>query len=62
LQFQLFEEEDRAYQLYHALDAVRKKYGDRAVVRASGLHAKSRGGGGNPFDGGPPLLLARRRQ
>jgi DNA polymerase-4 len=40
LQFQLFEEEDRAYQLYHALDAVRKKYGDRAVVRASGLHAK----------------------
>ena len=62
LQFQLFEEEDRAYQLYHALDAVRTQYGDRAVVRASGLHAKSIGGGGNPFDGGPPLLLARRRQ
>jgi DNA polymerase-4 len=62
MQFQLFEQEARVHQLYEALDAVRKKYGDRAVVRASGLHARSIGGASNPFDGGPPMLLARRRQ
>jgi len=62
MQFQLFEQEARVHQLYEALAAVRKKYGDRAVVRASGLHARSIGGASNPFDGGPPMLLARRRQ
>lgn len=47
--------------LYKAMDAIREKYGDRAVMRASGMEAKSISRW-NPFNGEPPPLLANRRQ
>lgn len=40
---------------------MRDKYGDRAVVRATGIEARTIGRS-NPFSGEPPPLLANRRQ
>jgi DNA polymerase-4 len=40
---------------------LRVKYGDRAVVTAAGMQARTIGRT-NPFTGEPPLLLANRRQ
>jgi DNA polymerase-4 len=37
------------------------QYGDRSVVRAAGLEARTIGRT-NPFNGGPPPLLAHRHQ
>ena len=44
-----------------AIDKMRERYGDRAVVNASGMEAKSISRW-NPFNGEPPPLLANRRQ
>lgn len=54
-------EDPNIIELYKAMDTIRLKYGDRAVVRAVGMEAKSIGGL-NPFNGEPPILLANRRQ
>jgi len=47
--------------LYQAMDHIRNRYGDRAVMRASGMGAKSISRW-NPFNGEPPPLLANRRK
>jgi DNA polymerase-4 len=60
-QMQLFDEQERIMGLYTAMDKMKKRYGDRAVVRAVGLKARTIGRP-NPFDGMAPLLLANRRQ
>lgn len=59
-QINLFEDID-VIKLYQAMDHIREKYGDRAVMRASGMGAKSISRW-NPFNGGPPPLLANRRR
>jgi len=59
-QINLFEDVNML-RLYQAMDQIRIRYGDRAVVRASGITAKSIGRW-NPFNGEPPPLLANRRQ
>lgn len=59
-QINLFEDTS-ILNLYHAMDKIRNKYGDRAVVRASGMDARSIGGW-KRFKGDPPPLLANRRQ
>ena len=46
--------------LYKAMDHIRNRYGDRAIMRASGMNAKSISRW-NPFNGEPPPLLANRR-
>jgi DNA polymerase-4 len=46
--------------LYNAIDHIRMKYGDRSVIKAVGMEAKTIGGW-NPFSGEPPALLANRR-
>ena len=46
--------------LYKAMDNIRNRYGDRAIMRASGMNAKSISRW-NPFNGEPPPLLANRR-
>ncbi|MBK6951522.1 MAG: DNA polymerase IV [Crocinitomicaceae bacterium] len=46
--------------LYQAMDHIREKYGDRAVMKAAGMEAKSISRW-NPFNGEPPPLLANRR-
>jgi DNA polymerase-4 len=61
-QINLFDDNEEQISLYTAMDDMRKKFGDRAVMKAAGIDARSIGRGENPFDGGPPILLANRRQ
>lgn len=59
-QINLFEDTN-VLNLYQAMDHIRKQYGDRAVMRASGMNAKNINRR-NPFNGEPPPLLANRRK
>jgi DNA polymerase-4 len=61
-QINLFEDTEELANLYQAMDRLRNRYGNDAVKRANGLEIHSLGRSDNPFDGGPPLLLANRRQ
>jgi DNA polymerase IV len=60
-QMDAFADTEEAMSLYQAMDRVRKRFGDRTVMRASGLGASSIGRMDNPFDGMAPVLLANRR-
>ncbi|WP_100804090.1 DNA polymerase IV [Ulvibacter sp. MAR_2010_11] len=60
-QIDLFADNDKIINLYQAMDKMRERYGDRAVIKASGMGAKSISRW-NPFTGEPPPLLANRRQ
>ena len=59
-QINLFEDAVEMINLYQAMDKVRDKHGDRAVLRAAGIEAKTISRF-NPFRGEPPPLLANRR-
>jgi DNA polymerase-4 len=59
-QINLFEDNDKIMSLYQAMDRMRELYGDRKVIRASGMGARSISRM-NPFNGEPPPLLANRR-
>ena len=59
-QINLFEDAE-IINLYQAMDKIREKYGDRAIMKAVGMEAKSIGRW-NPFNGEPPPLLAHRHQ
>lgn len=61
-QINLFDDSEQAINLYKALDKIREKYGDRTVVRAAGMEAKTIGRMHNPFNGLPPVVLAHRKQ
>lgn len=61
-QINLFDDSEERIQLYQAMDKMRLRYGDRAVVSAAGLDARTIGRVYNPFSGQPPTLLANRRQ
>ncbi len=60
-QINLFDESEEMINLYQAMDKMRLRYGDRAVMRAAGMEARSIGRH-NPFDGEPPPLLPNRRR
>ncbi|NNC83928.1 MAG: DNA polymerase IV [Flavobacteriales bacterium] len=60
-QIDLFEDDEKIINLYQAMDKMRDRYGDRAVIRAAGMGARSLGRF-NPFNGEPPPLLAHRKQ
>lgn len=60
-QMDLFDDVDERLELYRALDGIRSQYGDRSVVTAAGLEARTIGRP-NPFNGEAPLLLANRHQ
>lgn len=60
-QIDLFDDDEKIVNLYQAMDKMRERYGDRAVIRAVGMQAKSISRW-NPFNGEPPPLLANRRQ
>ncbi|MEO9968195.1 MAG: DNA polymerase IV [Reichenbachiella sp.] len=59
-QINLFEDSEEAIRLYQAMDKMRDKHGDRKVMRASGIEARTISRF-NPFNGEPPPLLANRR-
>ncbi len=60
-QMDAFTDTAEAMALYQAMDRIRKRFGDRTVMRAAGMDAKSIGRMDNPFDGQAPVLLANRR-
>ncbi len=60
-QMNLFEDSEEIANLYQAMDKIRNRFGDHAIKRANGIDTKSIGRYDNPFDGGPPILLANRR-
>ena len=59
-QINLFDDNEEYINLYQAMDKIRERFGDRAVLRASGLNARTIGRT-NPFNGSAPALLANRR-
>ena len=61
-QMNLFEDSEEMANLYQAMDRLRNRYGNDAVKRANGLEVRTIGRSDNLFDGGPPPLLANRRQ
>ncbi|MEW7278762.1 DNA polymerase IV [Aquimarina sp. 2201CG1-2-11] len=61
-QINLFEDTEEQLELYSALDTIRKRYGDRSVIRASAMGSKTIGRMHNPFSGQPPVVLAHRKQ
>ncbi|MBK8498405.1 MAG: DNA polymerase IV [Flavobacteriales bacterium] len=60
-QMDAFTDTEEAMSLYQAMDKIRKRFGDRTVMRAAGMGAHSIGRMDNPFDGQAPVLLANRR-
>jgi len=60
-QINLFDDSEEHIRLYQAMDKIRLRYGDRAVMKAVGMDARTIGRT-NPFNGEPPVLLANRRQ
>jgi DNA polymerase-4 len=60
-QINLFEDNEKHLNLSRAIDTMRERYGDRAVIAAAGMEAKTISRW-NPFNGEPPPLLANRRQ
>ncbi|MDW3208835.1 MAG: DNA polymerase IV [Reichenbachiella sp.] len=60
-QINLFEDSEEIIRLYQAMDKIRDKHGDRKVMRASGIEARTISRF-NPFTGEPPPLLANRRR
>lgn len=59
-QLSLFDDQVDYARLYQAMDRIRIRYGDRAIIRALGMEARTIGRW-NPFDGDAPPLLANRR-
>jgi DNA polymerase-4 len=60
-QINLFDDTEEIINLYNALDKIRERYGDKSVIRASGMGAKTIGRMQNPFNGQPPIVLAHRK-
>jgi DNA polymerase-4 len=61
-QINLFEDTEEVLSLYHAMDHIRNRYGDKSVVRASAMGKNTIGRMHNPFNGQPPIVLAHRKQ
>lgn len=60
-QINLFEDNEIYLNLAQAMDKMRERYGDRAVMNAAGMEAKTISRW-NPFTGEPPPLLANRHR
>ncbi len=60
-QINLFEDNDKIMNLYQAMDRIRNRYGDRAVLKAVGMGVKTISRM-NPFNGEPAPLLPNRRK
>lgn len=60
-QMNMFEDTEEIINLYQAMDRIRERFGDRAVMRAEGMQARTIGRM-NPFTGEPPPLLAHRHR
>ena len=61
-QIDLFDDAQETLGLYTAMDRIRERFGERSVLRASGMGSRTIGRMHNPFDGRPPVVLAHRKQ
>ncbi len=61
-QIDLFDDTEEALNLYAAMDHIRERFGDKSILRASGMGARTIGRMHNPFNGQPPIVLAHRKQ
>ncbi|MDT0645535.1 DNA polymerase IV [Zunongwangia sp. F260] len=61
-QINLFDDSEKMLNLYNAMDKIRNRYGDHAVVRVSTIGGNGVGRMENPFNGEPPILHAHRQQ
>ncbi|WP_224487728.1 DNA polymerase IV [Robertkochia flava] len=61
-QIDLFDDTQERLSLYDAMDKIRERFGERSVLRASAMDAKTIGRMYNPFNGQPPPVLAHRKQ
>ncbi len=61
-QINLFDDSQDMLNLYNSIDKIRNRYGEHSVMRASTIGGASIGRIANPFNGGPPELLAHRHQ
>jgi len=59
-QINFLDDTEQQWQLYQAMDMLRKRYGQDAVKRAAALGSKAIGRV-NPFNGEPPIIPAHRR-
>src|SRR5690606_22154009 len=59
-QVNLFDDDTKYLNLNTAIDKMRERYGDRAVISAAGMEARTIGRW-NPFNGEPPPLLPHRK-
>jgi DNA polymerase-4 len=60
-QINMFDDKVELLNLYQKMDMLRDRYGDRSVLRVSGMEARTISRF-NPFTGEPPPLLANRRR
>jgi len=60
-QINLFEDNEEIINLYHAMDKIRKRFGQGAIKRATTLGVTGVGQFQNPFSGLPPIIPAHRR-
>lgn len=61
-QIDLFDDTQERLNLYHAMDKIRERFGERSVLRAAAMDARTIGRMYNPFNGQPPPVLAHRKQ
>lgn len=61
-QINLFDDSESDIHLYQAIDKMRLRFGERSVMRAVSLGAKTIGRIENPFNGNAPIVLAHRKQ
>lgn len=61
-QINMFDDTEEMVNLYSAMDHIRKKYGEKSVMRAASLGAGTIGRFDDPFNGEPPIVLAHRTQ
>lgn len=61
-QINLFEDTEEMLSLYGAMDHIRKRFGEKTIMRASSMGARSIGRFYNAFNGEPPMVLAHRTQ
>lgn len=61
-QINLFDDTEERLNLYHAMDHIRNRFGEKSIIRASGMGKNTIGRMHNPFNGQPPIVLAHRKQ
>ncbi|MAZ29296.1 MAG: DNA polymerase IV [Cytophagaceae bacterium] len=61
-QIDLFDDNQEILNLYKSLDHIKKRFGVHSIMKAATLEVRTVRSSRNPFDGGPPILLAHRSQ